>query len=70
MTDQPATDEPAADLAVLARDRDDAVAALDERTAILRAAVVRALEGGASEAAVARVAGLNRLTVRRWAGKA
>lgn len=57
------------DLAKLGRDRADASVVLAERTSILRAAVLRALEAGDSEVSVARTAGVDRMTVREWAGK-
>ncbi|GAA0739286.1 hypothetical protein Drose_04095 [Dactylosporangium roseum] len=57
------------DLAGLGRDRSDAKAAYDEATAILRAGVLRALEEGREETEVARTAGVDRQTVRAWAGK-
>jgi hypothetical protein len=57
------------DLEALGRDRAKAKAAYDEATAALRAGVLRALEAGRHEAEVARTAGLNRMTVRTWAGK-
>jgi hypothetical protein len=59
----------APDLAPLRRAREDARRALDDATSILRAGVVRALEGGRAEAEVARSAGVDRMTIRRWAGK-
>jgi hypothetical protein len=57
------------DLAKLGQERRDAQRALDEKTAILKAAVLRALEKGRAEAEVARTAGVDRMTVRKWAGK-
>lgn len=57
------------DLGKLGRDRDAAKRAFDEATAILRAAVLRALDEGRAEAEVARTAGVDRMTVRAWAGK-
>ncbi len=57
------------DLAELGRVRSEARRALDEKTTILRAAVLRALEDGRAEAEVAREAGVDRMTVREWAGK-
>lgn len=45
------------------------MAALDQKTAQLRAAVLVALDGGAAEAALARRTGLSRMTVREWRGK-
>lgn len=56
-------------LAKLGRERADAKRVLDEKTAILRAGVLRALEDGRAEAEVARTAGVDRMTVRKWAGK-
>lgn len=57
------------DLAALGRARAAAKKALDEATDILRAGVLRALEDGRAEAEVARTAGVDRMTVRSWAGK-
>jgi hypothetical protein len=57
------------DLARLGQDRADASVVLAERTAVLRAGVLRALEAGDSEVSVARTAGVDRMTVREWAGK-
>ncbi|MCW2765686.1 MAG: hypothetical protein JWO11_1645 [Nocardioides sp.] len=57
------------DLSALGRDRADAKRVLDEKTAILRAGVLRALEENRAEAEVARQAGVDRMTVRSWAGK-
>lgn len=58
-----------ADLAALRQARDAAKDDYDERQSILRAGVLRALEAGGAEAAVAREAGVDRMTVRSWAGK-
>lgn len=57
------------DLAKLGRDRADANRDFGEKTAILKAAVLRALEEGRAEAEIARTAGIDRMTVRTWAGK-
>ncbi|MGK5737231.1 hypothetical protein [Micromonospora sp. URMC 103] len=57
------------DLAKLGRERAEAKRVFDEKTAILRAGVLRALEEGRAEAEVARTAGVDRMTVRKWAGK-
>lgn len=57
------------DLAKLGRERMDAKRAFEEKTAILRAGVLRALGEGRAEAEVARTAGVDRMTVRKWAGK-
>jgi DNA-directed RNA polymerase specialized sigma24 family protein len=57
------------DLAKLGRTRQDAQRALADATSLLRAGVLRALEEGRSEAEVARSAGVDRMTVRSWAGK-
>lgn len=57
------------DLAKLGRERAEAKRTFDEKTAILRAGVLRALEEGRAEAEVARTAGIDRQTVRTWAGK-
>ena len=53
----------------LGRDRATAVEMLAERTALLRVGVLQALEAGESESGVARQAGVDRMTVRKWAGK-
>jgi hypothetical protein len=42
---------------------------VEEKTEILRAAVLRAAEAGRAEAEIARVAGIDRMTVRKWLGK-
>jgi hypothetical protein len=57
------------DLEALARARAEAAAVLAERTAALRDAVLQALASGESEASAARRAGVDRMTVRKWAGK-
>lgn len=56
-------------LVALAQRRADARANLAEATSQLRDAVLRELAAGHPEAAVARDAGVDRMTVRRWAGK-
>ncbi len=61
--------EGSVDLGLLGRARHDAKTAFDEATATLRAGVLRALEDGRAEAEVARAAGVDRMTVRAWAGK-
>lgn len=62
--------EGSVDLAALGQARAKAKATFDEATAVLRAAVLRALEQpGSSEVQVAREAGVDRMTVRKWAGK-
>jgi hypothetical protein len=61
--------EGSVDLGELGRARADAKRAADEATAILRAGVLRALEEGREETEVARTAGVDRQTVRAWAGK-
>jgi uncharacterized MAPEG superfamily protein len=58
-----------AELEALARRRADAERNLNEAIRQLRAAVLRALADGQSEAAVSRDARVDRMTVRRWAGK-
>lgn len=57
------------DLAALGAARKAAKTVLDEATEVLRAGVLRALEEGQAEAEVARTAGVDRMTVRTWAGK-
>lgn len=57
------------DLGALAGKRRQAKEAFDEATAVLRAGVLRALEDGRSEVEVARVAEVDRMTVRSWQGK-
>lgn len=59
----------AEDLTVLAAERDRAAEVGREATARLKAGVLRALEEGRSEAEVARTAGIDRMTLRAWAGK-
>lgn len=49
--------------------REQAIAAEREATAILRAACLRELEAGRAEAEVARQAGVDRMALRKWAGK-
>lgn len=61
--------EDSVDLQALGRGRRDAKRIFDEATAILRAGVLRALEAGRSEVEVAAAAGVDRMTVRSWAGK-
>jgi DNA-directed RNA polymerase specialized sigma24 family protein len=57
------------DLASYGRALADARSVLEEKTQILRAAVLRATEAGRAEAEIARVAGIDRMTVRSWLGK-
>lgn len=57
------------DLRKYGRDRAEALRVAEEKTSILRAAVLRAIEAGRSEAEVARSAGIDRGTVRDWLGK-
>lgn len=57
------------DLTALGRARAEAQRAFNDATEILRAGVLRALEDGRAEAEVARSAGIDRMTVRKWAGK-
>jgi len=52
-----------------ARERETAKAAFNEKTAILKAAALQALEEGRAEAEVAREARVDRMTIRSWAGK-
>lgn len=59
----------AVDLAELAKERGRAIEVEREVTARLRAAALRALEEGRAEAEVARTAGIDRMTMRAWAGK-
>jgi uncharacterized protein (DUF2336 family) len=56
-------------LVALAQRRAAARANLAEVTEQVRAAVLKELAAGQPEAAVARDAGVDRMTVRRWAGK-
>lgn len=56
-------------LAQLAAARADTKEAYDKQTRLLRNAVLNALKAGHSEVQVARVAGVDRMTVRKWAGK-
>jgi DNA-binding CsgD family transcriptional regulator len=51
------------------RARAEAQNALDEKTKELKTEVLRALAEGRAEAEVARAAGIDRMTVRKWAGK-
>jgi hypothetical protein len=57
------------DLAELGRARAEARRDFDEKTSILRAAVLRAVEENRAEAEIAREAGIDRMTVREWSGK-
>lgn len=57
------------DLAALGRDRQEARRVAEEKTALLRAGVLQALEEGRDETEVAQTAGVDRQTVRAWAGK-
>jgi hypothetical protein len=57
------------ELAQLGRERDAAKRTFDEKTEILKAGVLRALDEGRAEAEIARTAGVDRMTVRSWAGK-
>lgn len=57
------------DLHALGEARRKAKEEYEEANAILRAGVLRALEEGRAEAEVARTAGVDRQTVRSWAGK-
>ncbi len=41
----------------------------EARRVAIRAAIVAALEAGVSESEAARLAGVDRMTVRRWTGK-
>lgn len=52
-----------------ATDRDKAKTVLAEKTAILKAVALQALEEGRTEAEVAREARVDRMTIRSWAGK-
>lgn len=61
--------EGSVDLAALGRSRTEARRVFDDATSLLRAGVLRALEDGRAEAEVARSAGVDRMTVRKWAGK-
>jgi uncharacterized protein (DUF2336 family) len=53
----------------LAQRRASARANLTDVTEQVKAAVLEELAAGQPEAAVARAAGVDRMTVRRWAGK-
>jgi len=44
-------------------------ASLDKAVEVAREAAMRALAEGHAEAAVARALGVDRMTVRKWAGK-
>lgn len=57
------------DLAQYGKELADARRVVEEKTAILRAAVHRAAEVGRAEAEIARTAGVDRMTVRKWLGK-
>lgn len=58
------------ELAPLRQARNAAQHKLNEATAILRAAVIRAInDDHRSESEVSREAGVDRMTVRRWLGK-
>lgn len=62
--------EGSVNLEALGQARTKAKAAVEEATAVLRAGVLRAMEApGSSEAQIAREAGVDRMTVRKWAGK-
>src|SRR6266403_2258730 len=52
-----------------ADEREGAKSVFDEKTAILKAVVLQALDEGRAEAEVAREARVDRMTVRSWAGK-
>lgn len=56
-------------LAELGGARLRAKAAFDEATSVLRAGVLRAAEEGRSEVEIAKTAGVDRMTVRKWLGK-
>lgn len=57
------------DLRALGEARRKAREAYEEANAVLRAGVLRALEEGRSEVEIASTAGVDRMTVRAWAGK-
>ncbi|MDF2969264.1 MAG: hypothetical protein K0Q93_3042 [Nocardioidaceae bacterium] len=57
------------DLARYGRELAAARREVEEATAIVRAAVIRAAEQGRAEAEIARTAGVDRMTVRKWVGK-
>ena len=58
------------DLEALGAARREAADELRRRTMLLRTAVIRARgQLGANESAIAREAGVNRMTVRKWFGK-
>jgi len=52
-----------------ANEREEAKTAFNEKTAILKAVALQALEDGRAEAEVARGARVDRMTIRSWAGK-
>jgi hypothetical protein len=56
-------------LADAASERETVKALLAEKTAILKAVALQALEEGRSEVEVAREARVDRMTIRSWAGK-
>jgi transposase len=51
------------------RAHDEARRQVTETRKVLHAAVIRAVGEGLSEAEAARVAGVDRMTVRKWLGK-
>jgi hypothetical protein len=57
------------DVRKLGRERTEARRRAGEATMQLRAAVLAALAGGHTETEVAAAAGVDRMTVRSWAGK-
>ena len=57
------------DLGELGRARAEAKRAYNEATELLRAGVLRAIEEGRNEAEIARTGLVDRMTVRKWAGK-
>lgn len=61
--------KPPMSLAEAAEEFREARTRAHEATTLLRDAVLRELAAGHPEAAVARTAGVDRMTVRRWAGK-
>jgi hypothetical protein len=71
--DVPGPDEPVRErrlsLADAAEEFREARTRTNEATSLLRDAVLRELAAGHPEAAVARTAGVDRMTVRKWAGK-
>lgn len=58
-----------ADFAALRAEREEAQAALADVMDRIRAGVATALAAGRSEVEVARCFGVDRMTVRKWAGK-